>query len=213
MRRHGGAANRADRVMEDLQKAKSWSVDQMFGRAKKRPQSAPAPVVAPAPAQTAAPVSEPASSKLEWEWEATTVQCQMARLKVYREEDHMSTIDLSVKTGYLVGRCAAVSFYCSNSFFSFRQKIVCDIVVDHVSMSRKHAAMIHHSDGRVFLIDLGSMQGSWVDGAQLEPNVPHELKNGTSRRSTKYNRRAVLQLMRHIDCIWCCASTICVHAH
>jgi len=165
MRRHGGAANRADRVMEDLQKAKSWSVDQMFGAAKKRPQSAPAPVVAAAPAQAAAPVSEPAtSSKLEWEWEATTVQCQMARLKVYREEDHMSTIDLSVKTGYLVGR----------------QKIVCDIVVDHVSMSRKHAAMIHHSDGRVFLIDLGSMQGSWVDGAQLEPNVPHELKNGTS---------------------------------
>jgi len=122
MRRHGGAANRADRVMEDLQKAKSWSVDQMFGAAKKRPQSAPAPVVAAAPAQAAAPVSEPAtSSKLEWEWEATTVQCQMARLKVYREEDHMSTIDLSVKTGYIVGRCGSselllfklILFFCA----------------------------------------------------------------------------------------------------
>ena len=35
-----------------------------------------------------------------------------------------------------------------------------DIVLDHPSASRSHAALVHHQDGRVYIIDLQSVGGA-----------------------------------------------------
>lgn len=37
-----------------------------------------------------------------------------------------------------------------------RFEAVCDIVLDHSSASRKHAAIVHHTNGKLYLIDLES---------------------------------------------------------
>ena len=37
---------------------------------------------------------------------------------------------------------------------------VCDIVLRDGSCSREHAALVHHEDGRLFLIDLGSVSAT-----------------------------------------------------
>jgi peptidyl-prolyl cis-trans isomerase NIMA-interacting 1 len=38
-----------------------------------------------------------------------------------------------------------------------RQPDTVDITLDEPSASRQHAALVHHEDGRLFLIDLGSV--------------------------------------------------------
>ena len=39
-----------------------------------------------------------------------------------------------------------------------RNAEVCDITLSDESCSREHAALVHHEDGRLFLIDLGSVR-------------------------------------------------------
>jgi hypothetical protein len=63
-----------------------------------------------------------------------------------------------------------------------RDASVCDIPLSHATASRQHAVLCHHTDGRVFLIDLGSSHGTFLDGAQLPPNKPVVLKSGSSIR-------------------------------
>jgi pSer/pThr/pTyr-binding forkhead associated (FHA) protein len=50
----------------------------------------------------------------------------------------------------------------------------CDIVIDQAGVSRRHAR-ITESDGRYRLIDLGSMNGTYVDGT---PTLDCELLDG-----------------------------------
>lgn len=46
------------------------------------------------------------------------------------------------------------------------------IVIDDLSISRRHARMLIES-GRLLIEDLGSAQGTFVDGHIIEPNVPN----------------------------------------
>jgi NIMA-interacting peptidyl-prolyl cis-trans isomerase 1 len=43
---------------------------------------------------------------------------------------------------------------------------------------RHFAALVHHSDSRLFLIDLQTDQGAAVDGRRIAPNKPIHIKNG-----------------------------------
>lgn len=45
----------------------------------------------------------------------------------------------------------------------------CDIVIDEVSVSRRHAALIRHPGDRWSLMDLGSLNGTYLDGEALAP--------------------------------------------
>jgi peptidyl-prolyl cis-trans isomerase NIMA-interacting 1 len=45
----------------------------------------------------------------------------------------------------------------------------------HESISRQHAALVHHRDGRWFLIDLKSAHGTSVRGRKITPYVPEQL--------------------------------------
>jgi serine/threonine protein kinase len=48
-------------------------------------------------------------------------------------------------------------------------------------LSRKHIAF-HREDDKLFVTDLGSKHGTWVDGEQLEPETPVEVQDGSRIR-------------------------------
>jgi DNA-binding NtrC family response regulator len=52
----------------------------------------------------------------------------------------------------------------------------CDIRIDHSSVSRVHFAL--HLGARIEIEDLGSGNGTWVNGARLEPKQPAPLQQG-----------------------------------
>jgi len=52
----------------------------------------------------------------------------------------------------------------------------CDIVLQHSSVSRKHAAFILTHDGW-YVIDMNSSNGTTIDGSKIEQGLPHRLKS------------------------------------
>ncbi|MFI5298606.1 MAG: ATP-binding cassette domain-containing protein, partial [Polyangiales bacterium] len=52
------------------------------------------------------------------------------------------------------------------------------IVVNHPQVSSKHAQLIKEGDGRLFIVDRGSANGTYVRGQRLAPNQRVEVNNG-----------------------------------
>ena len=52
-----------------------------------------------------------------------------------------------------------------------------DIVIEDPSVSRLHCALVHHQDGRLYLIDLSS-HGTTVDGEPIKRHKPTKVKDG-----------------------------------
>jgi len=74
-----------------------------------------------------------------------------------------SRIDLEGKSHVVLGRDASAV----------------EVAVDNRGVSRTHAAIVHHRNGRVYLIDLKSTHGTKVDGEALEAYKPTRLKEGS----------------------------------
>lgn len=64
------------------------------------------------------------------------------------------------------------------SYFVGRQSDAVDIVLEHESISRRHAELTITPVG-VTLSDLASAHGTFVDGRRLKPNAPAPLGDGT----------------------------------
>ncbi|GBG68944.1 hypothetical protein CBR_g3643 [Chara braunii] len=71
-------------------------------------------------------------------------------------------IDVGLKSSYLIGRATG-----------------CDIVLDHASVSRQHALLVHHHTGKMMIKDLGSAHGTVVDGQRLRTGTWLELCEGS----------------------------------
>eukprot|EP00959_Pyramimonas_sp_CCMP1952_P027478 577563-Pyramimonas_sp.AAC.1 len=87
-------------------------------------------------------------------------------LMVYSNEGsggHQEDIRLDDKSYYVFGRT----------------KESCDVVLDHGSASRMHAAIVHHENGRLYIIDLGATHGTTVDGKKLVTHKPVQLIDGS----------------------------------
>ncbi|KAK9835370.1 hypothetical protein WJX81_005262 [Elliptochloris bilobata] len=54
-----------------------------------------------------------------------------------------------------------------------------DVVLADVSCSGQHAVLVHHQDARIFVIDLQSRTGTFLNGKRLAPNKPTALINGS----------------------------------
>jgi hypothetical protein len=57
-----------------------------------------------------------------------------------------------------------------------------DVVTEGGTCSRLHAAVVHHKDGRLYLIDLKSTHGSFINGERVAPYKPSKLKHGFELR-------------------------------
>jgi pSer/pThr/pTyr-binding forkhead associated (FHA) protein len=53
----------------------------------------------------------------------------------------------------------------------------CEIIIDARKVSREHAAFIFRN-GRWYVEDLGSANGTRINGSRLPPSSPHALKSG-----------------------------------
>lgn len=51
-------------------------------------------------------------------------------------------------------------------------------VLDHQSISRRHAALVHNGDGDVFAADLGSTHGTYLNGCKIPAKTASRLKDG-----------------------------------
>ncbi|KAI4296074.1 hypothetical protein L6164_036063 [Bauhinia variegata] len=74
-----------------------------------------------------------------------------------------------------------------------RQVHTCDFVLDHLSVSRQHAAVVPHKNGSVYVIDLGSAHGTFVANERLTKDSPVELEVGQSLRFAASTRTYILR--------------------
>lgn len=67
-----------------------------------------------------------------------------------------------------------------------------DVVLDDPSVSQRHAALVHHRDGRLFIIDLASRYGVILDGDKIPPNKPKTVSDGSTIRIGPFEYRLSL---------------------
>mmetsp|Transcript_20183 Transcript_20183/g.60882 ORF Transcript_20183/g.60882 Transcript_20183/m.60882 type:complete len:267 (-) Transcript_20183:1163-1963(-) len=92
--------------------------------------------------------------------------CRLASVETHTAEGIQQTVHIDKQPAYVLGREAGAV----------------DVVLSEPSTSREHAAIVHHADGRLFLIDLASSHGTMLDGRPVPKNKPVELKNGSKLR-------------------------------
>jgi len=98
-------------------------------------------------------------------------------LEVYRNKNRIDTHKLSARVVTIFGREA--------------KKV--DVLCLHESISRQHLAIVQSKE-RLFVVDLGSTQGSYWNRKKLKPNVKQELQNGDILKLAKSSRRYVVNM-------------------
>jgi len=84
-------------------------------------------------------------------------------LKVMKENKRIQTItEIAQKSYVLFGRNAAMT----------------DIKLEHPSISRRHALIGHGSSGNIYVMDLGSSHGTFVNKQRLKKKKRHPLRDG-----------------------------------
>eukprot|EP01132_Coremiostelium_polycephalum_P004818 gene4818-6006_t len=99
------------------------------------------------------------------------------KFEVIKNGTVIETIDLSKKSYYLIGRLPPS---------------ICDISLEHPTISRQHAIIQHRDEGKVFLYDLGSTHGSFINKKKCKPNVYNPIKNGDVLKFGESTRILVL---------------------
>lgn len=86
-------------------------------------------------------------------WEVRSIDEIVSKfsLEVLKDGAIVSTVPLHTRTHYIAGR----------------QPDVCDIQMDHPSISREHAAIVNGEDGCLFIVDLDSAQKTLVNKKPL----------------------------------------------
>mmetsp|Transcript_1387 Transcript_1387/g.1886 ORF Transcript_1387/g.1886 Transcript_1387/m.1886 type:complete len:370 (-) Transcript_1387:257-1366(-) len=96
-----------------------------------------------------------------------------AVMDAYKGIDFVDCTKIYGKGWYLIGR----------------NPTVCDVILDHASISRKHAAILYHFSGAAYVVDLGSAHGTYLGRRRLRPFQPRLLKSGKLLKfgaSTRY---------------------------
>eukprot|EP00124_Ichthyophonus_hoferi_P005303 Ihof_evm1s736 gene=Ihof_evmTU1s736 len=64
------------------------------------------------------------------------------------------------------------------AFYTVGRLPICDITMEHPSISRYHAVIQHRDNGGVYLYDLGSTHGTHLNKAPLKPQTYYRIKIG-----------------------------------
>ena len=157
----------------------SWDPSMMFG-APPRPSDSTSPqppAVQEAPRALAPMPAKPAPFAVP-EWCAAPQGAASAQLLVWRDAALVDTIPLGGKHFFVVGRNTET----------------CDIALEHASASRHHAAVLHHRSGAIYLLDLGSAHGTFLNGDRLPPKEPTLWSDGATCVFGASSRSYVLRL-------------------
>ncbi|KAE9026103.1 hypothetical protein PF011_g2713 [Phytophthora fragariae] len=85
-----------------------------------------------------------------------------ARLEAFRDNRHCATYMVATQRVNLFGR----------------DQESCDHVLGNPSVSRKHAAVIHDHEGGIYITDLMSRHGTYVNRKKIPPHDPYLLHDG-----------------------------------
>ncbi|KAM3575852.1 hypothetical protein VYU27_002192 [Nannochloropsis oceanica] len=69
-----------------------------------------------------------------------------------------------------------------------------DVLLEHPSISRRHAAVLHDGKGGLFLYDFGSTHGTFLDGNKVDGRTPTELQEGSRVKFAESSRTYILRL-------------------
>jgi hypothetical protein len=83
-------------------------------------------------------------------------------LEILKDGSMINEIPLHNKDHYVLGR----------------QPDVCDIGLDHPSISRVHAILQFHENGNLMIIDMGSAHGTFINKQEIKKDEFHQLKVG-----------------------------------
>ena len=76
-----------------------------------------------------------------------------------------------MKLDFVLVDNSELSFNVQKEVITIGRSPQCDVVIPHEGMSRKHC-QITYKDGDLFIEDLGSVNGVYVDGTKISPNTP-----------------------------------------
>jgi hypothetical protein len=82
-----------------------------------------------------------------------------------------------------------------------RNAVACDIVLNHCSVSRLHAAVLHHEDGAAYLVDMGSCHGTFLDDIRLVALQPTLLVHGATLKFGASSRTYAFKTFESRDMI------------
>ncbi|KAJ1258986.1 hypothetical protein BS78_10G118400 [Paspalum vaginatum] len=97
-------------------------------------------------------------------------------LEVLKDGTIVGQLDVSKKGAYMFGRID-----------------MCDFVLEHPTVSRFHAVLQFRNDGKVFLYDLGSTHGSFVNKSQVKKKLYTEIHVGDVIRFGQSSRLYIFQ--------------------
>ncbi len=91
-------------------------------------------------------------------------------IEVNNETHNIFEIDISVTEGYIIGRSDSKSSYIPDiDLAPFRAL--------EQGVSRRHAALVRHQ-GQLHVLDLSSVNGTFLNGERLASEVPYALSSG-----------------------------------
>ncbi|OEL35484.1 Kanadaptin [Dichanthelium oligosanthes] len=97
-------------------------------------------------------------------------------LEVLKDGTIVDQLDVSKKGAYMFGRID-----------------MCDFVLEHPTVSRFHAVLQFRNDGKVFLYDLGSTHGSFINKSQIKKKLYTEIHVGDVIRFGQSSRLYIFQ--------------------
>ena len=145
-----GSPTRLDALLAN----QSWDPLQMFGGTQRTAAPSASAVAAPAVQPAKAGSSTPTIANFvlpEW----CSAAAATGVLLAWRGATLVDTVPLAGRAYLLAGRLAE-----------------CDLVLEHASASRHHAIVLQHRSGAVYLLDLGSAHGTFLNGERLPPREP-----------------------------------------
>lgn len=99
---------------------------------------------------------------------------RFAKLEVHKDGQRVDQVALGERACTVLGR----------------REDICDYEMPHPSISRQHVALVHDKQGCINVLDLGSAQGSFVNGKEIEAETPVGLKGAALERALCTERAA-----------------------
>jgi pSer/pThr/pTyr-binding forkhead associated (FHA) protein len=90
---------------------------------------------------------------------------RFAKLLVLKDGKEIESIEIGQQACYTLGR----------------NEDLVDLCIQHPSISRRHAAIVHNKDEEVILLDLDSAQGTFLNDKEIQSQEPHVLKSKLTR--------------------------------
>jgi pSer/pThr/pTyr-binding forkhead associated (FHA) protein len=121
-------------------------------------------------------------------WHQKSNSYHLSVIKIYKKDDLVDTISLNNCQYILFGRKKDPTSDSDPS--SHQQNGIClSYVLDHQSISRKHAVIFFGENNLTYLMDLGSSHGTLVDGRPLTSNQPFLLSDNSLIQFGQSTRR------------------------